>query len=361
MDSTNPSKEDIISFYHQNPSATKTQIAKILGCSRSRVRRALEGMNLDDDNEGVAKKLKKENSKLKVYISNLLEQLESARKTRGLYIPERSNNRINDKTFVRLVIGDLHGSHADTDAISALLRDLSSVKVSEIVMLGDMLECGGFLSKNHSLGYVTQIDESSYEDDIACTNDFLDRISRVTKNPKIYYLEGNHEHRVEKWCVEESLCHSKNAEFLLRAIGPENVLHLKERGIEYYKIGEFHSGLNERGIIKLGKSYFTHGFTTAKHAASVTVERFAGCVFYGHTHRADYNPTRMVHVGLVAAWSPGCLSKLQPRWKHSDPTMWNHGYILQVVNESTGTFHAIPVPIDHGKSYFHTLLECVNR
>jgi hypothetical protein len=98
---------------------------------------------------------------------------------------------------------------------------------------------------------------------------------------------------------------------------------------------------------------------TRKHAASGMVERFAACVFFGHTHRADYFPTRLVGTGLVAAWCPGCLCELQPRYQHSDPTSWTHGYILQLVNGETGEFHAIPVPIDKGHSFLANLLEAV--
>jgi hypothetical protein len=54
---------------------------------------------------------------------------------------------------------------------------------------------------------------------------------------RIDYIEGNHERRVETWCVTQSLRNSKDAEFLRRAFAPEFLLNLKERGIPYLPAG----------------------------------------------------------------------------------------------------------------------------
>ena len=215
------------------------------------------------------------------------------------------------------------------------------------------------MMQSHTLGYVAQMDEVVYEEDVAATNDLLDKLATVAPNANIHYLEGNHEQRMERWCVDAVEGNKRNAEYLMRAIAPQFVLSLHERGIPYYKIDGQHSGLSERGILKLGHSYFTHGFSTGKHAAARHLDKFAGCVFYGHTHRADTHTTRLVNVGLVSAFCPGCLSTLAPRWRHNDPSGWTHGYILQIVNEDDGTFHAIHVPIDNGKSYLTNLIKSV--
>ena len=68
---------------------------------------------------------------------------------------------------------------------------------------------------------------------------------------------------------------------------------------------------------------------------------------------------RLVDQGMIGAWSPGCLCKLNARYKHSNPANWNHGYLLQVIDRDTGNFHAIPVPIDNGKSYLLGLLKAI--
>jgi predicted phosphodiesterase len=281
-------------------------------------------------------------------VEELTEQLEVARKARGLELPAKSRRK-TPRTYCRLILADAHGSHASPDALAAVLADLDRLDVREVVLLGDMLECGGFLAQHHTLGYVAQIDETAYEDDIAATNDLLDRIQTACPHARIHYLEGNHEHRIERWCVDQGLT-SRNAEYLLRAIGPERVLRLSDRGVSYYRQGERH-GVDVPGVIRLGKTYFTHSGLTRKHAAAGMVERFAGCVWYGHTHRADSHTTRLVSTGLIAAWCPGCLSALQPRWRHSDPTGWTHGYGLQIVDRDSADFLSVHVPIQGANSY----------
>jgi len=229
----------------------------------------------------------KENKVLKAQLEATTEQLEQARKSRGLAIPEKTRKRKKPKTFARVILGDTHGSHAEKGAVSALLNDIEAIDVREVVHLGDGLECGGWLAQKHTLGYVSQIDESVYEDDVAATNDLLDHIQKRAPHAEIHYMEGNHEQRVERWCVDACEGNKRNAEFLLRAVSPEKVLNLEKRGIKYYRIGECHGGLLERGTLKLGKSFFTHGFSCAKHAASKTLDKFAACVFYGHCFSDD--------------------------------------------------------------------------
>lgn len=299
-----------------------------------------------------------ENRYLKAQLSQTVQQLEDARKTKGLVIPNRTEKQLPD-TFARLFVTDTHGSHADVHALSAFFSDIAGVDIREIVFGGDGLECGGWLMQSHALGYVAQLDEVCYEEDVAAANDLLDRLQSTCPKAKIYYMEGNHEWRVERWCVDICEGHKRNAEFLMRAIAPYSVLNLEKRGIEYFRRSDKYCGLDTPGVLKLGKSFFVHESSTASHAASKALDKFAGCVFYGHTHRADFSTTRLVNVGLVSAWNPGCMCVLQPRWRHSDPTGWTHGYMLQIVNRRDDTFHAVHVPIYKGRSYLNTLLKTV--
>jgi hypothetical protein len=119
-------------------------------------------------------------------------------------------------------------------------------------------------------------------------------------------------------------------------------------------------GLDVPGVIKLGKSYYTHGSLTRKHSAAGIADQFAGSVAYGHTHRADSWVTRFVNVGTCTARCPGCLCVLQPRWRHNSPTTWTHGYQLETVNRDDGTFHAVPVPIHKGRSYLQGLVNAIS-
>jgi hypothetical protein len=73
--------------------------------------------------------------------------------------------------------------------------------------------------------------------------------------------------------VTETLRHSADSEMLRRLVAPEFLLKLKERGIPYFRQGEFYDGLSVPGVIKRGKCYFFHGVSTAKHAVAATIAR----------------------------------------------------------------------------------------
>lgn len=300
-------------------------------------------------------RLATENKWLKSQIKLITEQLEETREGRGLVLPERTRGKARPKLFCRLWVSDTHGSHIHLPALTAMLQDIEHIEVREVVLGGDHIECGGFLTMSHTLGYVAQMDEVGYGEDVNYTNDFLDKIQSTCPKADIYYLEGNHEQRVERWCVDAAIGHKGNAEFLMRALAPRHVLNLEKRGIKYIQMSKKYCGLDFPGILKLGQVYCMHGFSAAKHAAAETLRRIGGCVYYAHTHRADYEIANLVHGGVISAHNSGCMCQLMPLWNHTRPNNWSHGYNLTIVNESSGTFFPIPVPIVQDQSFLKNL------
>lgn len=262
--------------------------------------------------------------------------------------PPRNPKSHDEKDFTRVIASDLHGVMMDRPAVDAFLNDLTVWNPSEIVLNGDIVECGGWLAKHHTLGYVAQADYS-YQDDIAAANWFLDQIQERCPEAVIYFIAGNHDDRIEKWIVDQTQAHSRDAEFLRRLCSPSVLLKFEERGIKYFSRSEVHVKGLPPGWIKLGKVFFTHELGTSKNAAAKAVAQTAGNVVYAHTHRADSSTLVLPGVGLVTAWNPGCLCQRQPLWRHSNPTNWTHGYGVQVVAKS-GEFMHHNVPIWEGRS-----------
>jgi hypothetical protein len=245
---------------------------------------------------------------------------------------------------VRIIANDVHGSMMDRPAVDAFLKDLRDWNPDEIILNGDIIECGGFLSAHHALGYVAQT-AYSYQDDVAASNWFLDEIQKAAPSAQIHYLEGNHEDRVERWIVDQTMRHQRDAEFLRGLVSPEFLLNLHDRGIAFYRRSVEHVPGLPPGWIKMGKIFFVHELTGGKNAASAAVGKAAGNVVYAHTHVSDSSTTILPGVGLVAAWNPGCLCQRQPLWRHSEPTGWSHGYGVQIIAKS-GNFLHLNIPID---------------
>jgi predicted phosphodiesterase len=292
-------------------------------------------------------------AKSKSRIEELEAALEVARRPRTKHPAGKAPKR-QKGDFKRVIIPDTHGSHVDKPSLKAALADIKELNPSEIVLLGDHIDCGGFLAQHHTIGYVAETDYS-FEQDVSEGNAFLDAIQDLAPRATIHYLEGNHERRIERWIVTQTLRNRGDSKYLHDRFSVESCLSLKKRGIHHYRQGEYYSGLSIPSTIRLGKCHFAHGYRTGQHAASQHLRDFAGNIVYGHTHRADSYVIRTVESGVIAAWCPGCLCRLQPMWNHSSITGWSHGYGLQLVR-GDGRFLHLNVPIIDGKSLLVPLL-----
>lgn len=250
------------------------------------------------------------------------------------------------RELVRVIVPDSHGNHIDPEASTAFLEDLKDLAPREIVLLGDHLDCAGTFS-THQRSYTNEMCES-YTDDVAAANRFLDAIQRRAPKAEFHYLEGNHEQHVERWAAREFQRH-EDAVMAVDFLGAENVLHLKRRGIRYYKRSTTYMGLAVPGAIRLGKCFFIHGVSHSKHAAATHLARFGANIVFGHVHRVQAVAERTVTSAGFGAWCPGTLAKLQPLYAHTAPTSWSHGYGVQFVTAG-GAFLHINVPIHKGKS-----------
>jgi len=256
---------------------------------------------------------------------------------------------------VRVCCGDVHGMRMDRDCIAAFLRDLKMLDPDGIVLGGDILECGGHLARHQPIGYIALCDYT-YVEDLNAANWFLDEVQTAAPHAVIHAIQGNHEQRVERWCVDECMGNGREAAFLESVYGPETRLRFKERGIQWYKKSEiYHEGL-PRGWIKLGSMYFTHELGTSANAARQAVMKTGGNVTFFHTHREDSATVVLPATGLVKAFNPGCLSQMQPIWKHSDPTTWSQGYGIDFILKS-GAFQRVHAPIWRGESVTSAMIE----
>lgn len=270
------------------------------------------------------------------------QAVEAAKVARGARKKIPVAKRAATKHTIRVIIPDSHGDHIDPVAEAAFLADLELLNPDEIVMLGDHLDCGGTFNA-HQRSYTNELVES-YVEDVAAANDFLDAIRRRSPNAEIHYIEGNHEAHVERWAAR-NIHIKKDADLLVSVLGPEAQLKLKAREIRYYQTKEFYQHLSIPGTIKLGKCHFTHGISHSKHADSTHLERFNGNVVFGHVHRVLAVGGRTVTSTGHGAWCPGTLAKLQPLYKHTQPTTWQHGYGVQFCSSASGYFTHFNVPI----------------
>lgn len=307
---------------------------------------------LSSENDALKAAIKQKES----YAESLEKALKNARQAKRGKIPKATTRKRNKEDWVRVIITDTHGSKVDPEAFAAVLADIKRLDPDEIVHLGDSIDCGGFLAEHHTMGFVAET-SYTYEEDVLMANQQFDELQKAAPKALFHLLEGNHERRVESYCVTKALRNGQDSEFLRSLISPHTLLQIKERGISYYRECEKYKGATVPGWLRLGKCWFVHGICASKHAASTTLQKAGGNVVFGHTHRIDSAHTEMPNVGAIAAWNPGCLCVKQPLWRHTSPTGWGHGYAVQIVSRS-GEFLHLNVPIVSGRSLlmplFHT-------
>lgn len=294
--------------------------------------------------EDTVAELKRELKQREGHLKQLEERIQQADKVAAAKVPKlrAPARRKAAKHLTRVVIPDSHGNHIDQVARDAFLADLKLLCPDEIVMLGDHLDCGGTFNA-HQRSYTNELSEN-YHDDVAACASFLDAVRAYAPNARIHYLEGNHEAHLERWAAR-NMNTRKDAEYLVAHFGPEAVLKLKEREIAYYRSKEFHMGLAVRGSIKLGRCFFTHGVSHSKHADDAHLHAFSGNIVFGHVHRVLSVGSRTVTSQGHSAWCCGTLAKLQPLYRHTEPTTWQHGYAVQFCNAETGRFVHLNLPI----------------
>jgi hypothetical protein len=286
-------------------------------------------------------------------IEELERQLLDTRQAKfTLPVGPRKKTRGKRRGHCCVIIPDSHGSLIDPSACAAFLNDLEKINPAEIVMLGDHLECGGFLAQHHVLGYVAQ-SEYTFAEDVEAANQFLDAIQKRAPKAEIHYMEGNHERRIGSWIVDQTVKNNADARYLNSLFSTSIVLHLEKRGIHFYPQGKRINGCSVPGMLTIDNRNFMHGEFTGKNAAKQHVDEYVCNLSYAHTHRADSYTRRTINE-TYSAFNPGCLCVQQPYYAHSRLTHHTHGYGIQSVGDEH-SFLQFNVPIIDGKSYLQPL------
>lgn len=295
----------------------------------------------------------KEIKRLQKIIQQQAEVIERMRDAKRPTVPRAKGRAKGKQTFVRLLFGDVHGEHMDKAAVAAFLNDVDILKPKEVVCIGDLLDCGGFLSAHKTLGVVAEL-AVTYEQDVAAGNMILDEIQRRAPGARFDYIEGNHENRVNRWICDQVLGNSANADYLKRLCGPASVLSLEKRGIRFVERHKLYDGLSVTGMMRIEPyAVACHGEgQSGPYAMRRQIERLGDSVAFGHTHRlGSYYAEKLG--GPVVAANTGCLCQLRPLYMLTKTTDWMHGYVAQIVRPDG--FLMVPVPIINGVSYLQPL------
>lgn len=246
-----------------------------------------------------------------------------------------------------IIIPDVHFPEHDNSAVEVMLAAHRVINPDYTLLLGDVIDCGLF--SLHSKRTLIENEAYDYNKlEVEPCNKFLDQLQRQTKR-HTYYLEGNHEQRIERWAVNNGII----GESLYKLISPQATLAAHRKN--FTMIPYTPPTGDQRGFIQIvppspkmqtGGLVGVHGWSFARHAASVHLEKSRSqSVVFGHVHRQESKVSRDPWTGkLIKAFCPGTLSKLQPLYfVGGAPSDWTHGFALLYVGSTSWTEYLISI------------------
>lgn len=229
-----------------------------------------------------------------------------------------------------MVSSDWHVPYVNDNAFKLHLQYAKNYKPHKYVLNGDLIDF-------YTLSVFDKNPENrtSVQDELDMASKYLIDLKRaLPKSTKIYYLEGNHETRLQKWLWKNKEVSS------LRSMKLENQLSLKEKGIKLVSASHDY-WKTDNGHLKIGDVLIMHGDNRINGASSSkysgysaknTMQTMMSSVAIGHGHRLASINQRTPN-GFLYGLETGCLCQL------SGTANWQNGFATFEVNKGKSVNH----------------------
>lgn len=219
----------------------------------------------------------------------------------------------------------------DLKALNAVLKFAKDFKPDEVILGGDMLDCGVVSHHNHGKPGATE--GLKLLEDITGLHNALIRPLEALGAKKLVYIEGNH----ELWL--------KQLTEALPAL--EGLLDLSTLlKLDKWKV------IPQGGQYDLGKLTFLHGDTVSggEHVAKAAVVNYERSVRFGHYHgHSTYTKNSpSEYKNAKTGMSVGCLCHKTPKYGKGKPNKWSEGFLFGFV-DSKGFYNDYHVTIIDGQ------------
>jgi len=214
--------------------------------------------------------------------------------------------------------GDSHGDNVCRSSLAALEKHIKEFKPKHRICLGDAFDFRS-LRKGITQG------ENDYYDNLV--SDWTAGLMMLSITQPTVFMCGNHDHRLFKL--------AEDGVGLVREYAKDGVSRMRR---ELKKIGaRFYPYHYERGVHRLKKVAFVHGYTANMASVKQHAEIFAepgGTVVMGHLHRIEAQ--NAIRHGGAKGYSGGCLCDIEKMTYASHRTAtarWQNGWLYGVVNQ----------------------------
>lgn len=197
------------------------------------------------------------------------------------------------------VWGDLHIPYHETDAVKAAIKLAKEDKVDAIFLNGDVMDFFGlsFHEKNPK-------NRPRISEELESARQFLKGLRKQFPNIPIYWIDGNHEHRLERYLAVKAPELLDTSEFQIASL-----LRMAEYGITY---------LGFRTKCYFGKLLVEHGDrlrgTGGVNPARTARLKYKRSVLVNHFHKLSVDSGKQYDGDVMTCWSNGCLCELEPEY-----------------------------------------------
>ena len=220
---------------------------------------------------------------------------------------------------------DPHVPYEDVKSCRAAFRYISDIRLDGVVIGGDMLDMDAI--SFWDVDKPGRKEGKRLGDEWGAGNGWLSRLIDAARNKnkraKIWYLQGNHEFRVDRY-IEKHPEQTGEMEVPVK-------LELDKKRVEWVRSWE----RNE--TVRIGKFEVSHGHWTNVHHAKKHVEAYGCNIFYGHTHSVQEFPLqyRGRDKTIVGA-SSGCMCNYELAYMRGRPNNWQQGFREFIVRPDGG-------------------------
>ncbi len=209
------------------------------------------------------------------------------------------------------VLGDIHIPFHSESNLRVALDFVSSWGTDILLLNGDIMDCYALST------FMRDPKLRDFDNEKRIMEKFFDYLFKRFSNIRIIYKFGNHELRWQYYLWRKAEEIGGMAELRL-----ENLLHLRERGIDYVEAGQ---------LIRCGKLNILHGHEIYGARGSVNVARnfrlkASDNILVNHFHRVQEDVVTNVRGKEIGAWAVGCLCGLRPPYRPISD--WMAGFAL---------------------------------
>ena len=229
-----------------------------------------------------------------------------------------------------LVLSDVHIPFHSVAALTAVIEWGLKKDIKGILLNGDILDF-------YQLSRFEKDPRSrSFADELQMAEEFIETLRHAFPGAPIWYKEGNHELRWERFLKTKAPELLDCDDFRLDVL-----LKCGQYGVQYVR---------EKRVIKAGRLSIVHGHEFFGGSGGVNPARWlflrsGANAMCGHFHKTSEHTEPDIDGNLQACWSTGCLSELHP--DYAALNKWNQGFARIVFDEDR--FRVDNIRIDNGK------------